>query len=96
MSCQIKNEICGGKCTSYDGTISKDILIKKNSNAWDARRRIINEGIWCESCRDDANKLETFDHDVVNARIGKTIQDKQNFKKHFDMIKCICNKTGVC
>jgi len=84
LSCEIKGELCGGKCTGYDG-----------SKIWEKRMKI-NEGIECETCRDEAIKLEKFSHDIVNARIGKKIFDKPNFKKHVQIIKCLCDKMGVC
>lgn len=84
MSCDLKNEICGGLCTGYDG--------KKE---WDKIHKAVEE-IGCETCKEEGKGLMKFAHDVVNAKLGKPLFDKDNFKKHAAQIKCICDKTGVC
>ena len=87
MSCEIKNEKCGGSCTGYNG-----------SKNWAKRRALIKE-IDCESCNEEANNLETFTHDVVNARLGKQIFNKPNFHKYVDIVNCVsfsCKKDGRC
>ena len=87
MSCTIKEERCGGLCTGYDG-----------SKIWAERKRI-NDKIECESCKEEAKKLETFTHDIVNARLGKKIFDKNNWNKFVDVVKCAndsCKKEGRC
>ena len=66
MSCTIQKERCGGLCTGYDG-----------SKIWDERKNI-NKKITCDICRDKADHLETFSHDIVNATLGKKIFDKNN------------------
>jgi len=82
--CQLKNEICEGRCTGYDG-----------KRIW-KKRMDITKTIECESCREEGINLEKFSHDIVNAKLGKPIFDKKNFKKHVQQIKCICEKTGAC
>jgi len=82
--CSLKNEICGGSCTGYEG--AKD---------WKKIDNVVN-GIECESCRDEGKKLMSFAHDIVNAKLGKKIFDKKNFQTHAKQIECICKKTGVC
>ena len=86
-SCDLKNEACGGICTGYDG-----------SKVWEKRRKLIDE-IDCESCNEEAHKLETFTHDIVNARLGKKVYDKENFHKFVDVVNCVsltCRKNGNC
>jgi len=82
--CNLKNEQCGGKCTGYNG-----------SKVWAERKRI-NKKIECESCRDTAEHIETFSHDIVNGKLGKPIFDKKNFKTLANQVQCICKNTGVC
>jgi len=87
LSCTIKEERCGGLCTGYDG-----------SSNWAERRRTIKK-IDCESCRDEAGKLETFTHDLVNARLGKKIFDKKNWNNFIGIVNCSnnsCKKEGRC
>ena len=87
MSCTIKEERCGGLCTGYDG-----------SKIWAERKRI-NSKIDCESCKEEANKLETFTHDIVNARLGKKIHDKRNWNNFVSIVQCAnnsCKKEGRC
>ena len=85
--CHLKNETCGGYCTGYDG-----------SKIWE-ERRMINDKIECESCHAEAQKLETFTHDIVNGRLGKKIYDKDNFHSFVDIVKCTqasCLEDGRC
>ncbi len=87
MSCTIKEERCGGLCTGYDG-----------SKVWDARKKI-NDSIECESCKDEASKLETFTHDIVNVRLGKKVFDKSNWNNFVGIVNCAnnsCKKEGRC
>lgn len=87
MSCTIKTERCGGLCTGYDG-----------SKVWEERKKV-NSKITCESCRDEAAKLETFTHDIVNARLGKKIHDKKNWDNFIGIVNCSnnsCKKEGRC
>ena len=87
MECTLKGENCGGYCTGYDG-----------AHIWDKRRKVINE-IECDACKQEANKLETFTHDIVNARLGKQIFDKKNFHDFVDIVNCTaskCQKDGRC
>lgn len=85
--CTIKTERCGGLCTGYDG-----------SKIWEERKKI-NSKIECESCKEEAGNLETFTHDIVNARLGKKVFDKNNFHKFVDIVNCTansCKKEGRC
>ena len=85
--CTISTERCGGLCTGYDG-----------SKIWDERKKI-NSNIDCETCRDKADHLETFSHDVVNATLGKKIFDKTNWDNYVKIVKCAndsCKKEGRC
>ena len=87
MECSIKTERCQGKCTGYDG-----------SKIWDERKKV-NKKIDCETCRDKAEHLETFSHDVVNATLGKPIFDKKNWDDYVSIVKCAndsCKKEGRC
>ena len=84
QECSIKTERCEGKCTGYDG-----------SKEWKKIHAAV-EQIGCETCKDTGKKLMIFAHDIVNAKLGKPIFDKPNFKHHVSQIKCICDKTGVC
>ena len=85
--CQIVNEKCGGQCTGYDG-----------SEIWKEREQA-NAKISCDICRDKAEKLETFTHDIVNARLGKKIFNKKNWDEHVEIVNCVndsCKKEGRC
>ena len=83
--CEIVNQKCGGECTGYSG-----------EHIW-AERKQVNAKIECDTCRENAEKLETFTHDVVNAKLGKPIFNKKNFKTHAKQIECICkNNPGLC
>jgi len=85
--CTINSERCGGLCTGYQG---QDI--------WTKRRKVTNE-IPCETCREEANKLETFTHDIVNTRLGKKVYDKKNWDNFVDIVNCTnnsCKKEGRC
>ena len=74
--CNLKNENCGGRCTGYDG-----------AKIWAERKRV-NDKIECQSCNQEAAKLETFTHDIVNARLGKKIHDKQNWNRFVQVVEC--------
>ena len=85
--CSIDTEKCGGKCTGYDG-----------SKIWEERKRV-NKKIECETCREEAEHLETFTHDIVNARLGKKIHDKKNFHEFVSIVNCAaktCRAEGRC
>ena len=87
MSCTIKEERCGGLCTGYDG-----------GKIWEERKKI-NKKIDCETCRDKAEHLETFSHDVVNATLGKKIFDKKNWDNYVSIVNCAnksCKTEGRC
>jgi len=86
--CTISMERCGGLCTGFQG-----------QEAWRNRRKAIDKDITCETCNDKAHKLETFDHDFVNARLGKQIHDVKNWDEHIKLITCAnnsCKKEGRC
>ena len=85
--CHLKNENCGGRCTGYDG-----------SKIWAERKRA-NDKIECESCHEEAAHLETFTHDIVNARLGKKIFDKKNWDNFVSVVQCAnakCKDDGRC
>jgi len=85
--CTIAQEKCEGECTGYDG-----------SGVWEKRKQV-NSTIECDRCRDKAEKLETFTHDIVNGRLGKKIFDKKNWDDHVDIVNCVndsCKKEGRC
>lgn len=87
MSCTIDSERCGGMCTGYDG-----------SKIWKARQDI-NKKIDCKTCREEAEKLETFTHDIVNVRLGKQVHDKKNWDKFVSIVECSnnsCKEAGKC
>ena len=100
-SCSIDKEICGFRCTSYDGSIGSDITIKKGSNAWDGLRKVVNDGVWCDSCRDDGLRKVNGLQDIVNLGIGENTKpfDAKNLKKFVDEVNCAydtCKKRGNC
>jgi len=93
--CSITKELCNGfGCTGYDGTIEKDILIPKNSNAWDGITKVIKEGVWCTSCKEDGIKRVSALHDIVNLGIGEQKKpfNAHNLKNFMDEASCVYNK----
>ena len=98
-SCSIDSETCGFQCTEYDGTVAQDIKIKKGSNMWDARRKLNEEGIWCDSCKEHGNKIESKDHDVVTVGLGGKPFDETNMRKQITEEICVyntCVESGRC
>ena len=87
MECHLKNEVCGSRCTGYDGKeVWKEI-------------HAIPKKIDCESCSDHAGKLFTGLHDHVNAGLGKPVYNLTNYKKFVDEINCTfakCKDSGNC
>ena len=87
IQCDLKNENCGIHCTGYDG-----------AKIWD-ERKAANKKISCESCRDEAEHLEIFTHDIVNARLGRSVFDKRNFHNYVKIVNCTadkCRTDGRC
>jgi hypothetical protein len=100
-TCTIQKESCGFKCTSYDGSISKDVTIKKGSNAWDGLRKVVKEGVWCESCAEDGLRKINGLQDIVNLGIGekKKPHDAENLKQFVNEVNCAyrtCKERGDC
>ena len=57
----------------------------------------ITKKIPCDVCQENGVNLEIFSHDFVNAKLGKPIFNKTNFKKHAQQLSCICkNNPGLC
>ena len=98
--CNLKSESCGSKCTGYDGTMGKTVTIPKNSNAWDGLRKVVQDGVWCDTCRDDGVKRLSGLQDAVNLSIGeKSAFNAKNFNDFADWVKCTrdaCKKDGRC
>jgi len=66
---------------------------------WDARRKLNNDGIWCESCLEHANKIESATHDVVTTGLGGKPHDEKNMKTVIQEMKCAfntCVDSGRC
>ena len=87
MSCSIKGERCGFRCTGYDG-----------SKIW-TQLHNISKQIDCDECASHADMLFKGIHDHVNSGLGKHPFDKQNYKKFYDEVKCgyeTCVKEGRC
>ena len=87
MSCDLKNEVCGAKCTGYDG-----------AKVWEKIHNIPKE-IDCETCAAHADELFTGVHDVVNIGLGKKAHNPMNLKKFMTEVNCVYNKcveTGQC
>ena len=80
MDCNLKNEMCGFSCTGFEG---KEI--------WKELEKTVKK-IECESCRDHAEKLISFIHDLVNAGLGKPLFNERNFNKIHSEIDCVFNK----
>jgi hypothetical protein len=78
MECNLKNEICGFRCTGADF-----------SHIWEEIHGPLLKKIDCESCHDHAKELFSFVHDVVNLGLGKPPFDLKNFNKMFKQIQCI-------
>lgn len=81
MSCNLKNESCGWKCTGYEG-----------SHIWKAIRDSVNK-IECETCKEDGLKLVSFMQDVVHVGLGLPIFDKKNFESMSKRLECIISKS---
>lgn len=100
--CSITKELCQGfQCTGYDGTIAKDIIIKKDSNAWDALTKVVDEGVWCDSCKEDGKKRLSAMHDIVSLGIGerKTPFNPNNLRTVMQEMTCVyekCKMRGDC
>ena len=87
MSCDLKNETCGFKCTGYEG-----------SKVWKKLHQLPKE-IGCSECAAHADELFTGVHDAVNIGLGKKIQNPKNFEKFAKEIACTynkCKKDGTC
>lgn len=99
-ACNVKTETCGSRCTGYDGTMAKTVVIPKGSNAWDGLTKVVKDGVWCDSCRDDGTRRLSGFHDTVNLSIGeKKAFDKKNFNEFADWVACTrnaCKKDGRC
>jgi len=86
--CNLKNEVCGGRCTGFEG-----------AQAWKNRRIAIDKDVDCKSCNEEAHLMETFSHDLVNVRLGKKTHDKKNFHKFVEIVNCAaatCKEKGTC
>ena len=81
MECDLKNEICGFNCTGFEG-----------GAIWKKLEKAVNE-IDCESCREHAQKLISFVHDLVNAGLGKPLYNEKNFISIYNEIDCVYSKT---
>jgi hypothetical protein len=85
--CNLKNEVCGGRCTGYQGqSVWKEI-------------HEIHKKIDCQSCSEDAKEMFIGIHDHVNTRLGKKPHDIKTYKKFVDDINCsfkACIDSGRC
>ena len=85
--CNLKNEVCGFRCTGYEGQeVWKEI-------------HAIPKKIDCESCSEHADKMFKGLHDHVNAGLGKPVFDDSNYKSFVDEVNCTYNKclaSGRC
>ena len=87
VSCDLKNERCGFKCTGYEG-----------SKIWEKLHKIPKE-IDCETCSAHTNLLIKGLHDHVNAGLGKNIHDNKNYADFVKEVNCVhdtCVKEGRC
>lgn len=87
MSCNLKNEVCGVRCTGYDG-----------AHIWKKIHSAVEE-IDCEECQHEGRKKINFIHDVVNLGLGKKAHDSENFTEVFKQVQCIydkCKADGRC
>lgn len=87
MSCEIKNERCGFRCTGYEG-----------SKVWEKLHKLPEE-IDCEECSAHAKNLFKGIHDHVSVGLGKTPHDVSNYEKFVNEIICVyesCKKMGIC
>jgi len=87
MSCTIKDESCGVKCTGYEGgevwkKIDKDV-----------------DSIPCDECKSHGKILVSGIRDVVSLGLGRKAHDPKNFDKFVKEVNCInntCKKEGRC
>jgi hypothetical protein len=87
MSCHLRNEVCGFKCTGFDG-----------SKIWEKIHKLPKE-IDCESCSSHADNNFKGLHDHHNAGLGKPIFDVKNYEKFVNEVKCVyskCVESGLC
>jgi len=83
----MKDEVCGFKCTGYDG-----------KKVWEKLHKLPKE-IDCETCSEHASVLFSGVHDTVSAGLGKPAHDPKNFKKFAKEVQCAydsCVKSGNC
>lgn len=83
MSCNLKNEICGWKCTGFKG-----------SKAWDAMQKAIKDNVDCEHCQSEGLSFLSAWRDMNNAGLGLKIFDLSNLKKWLKRIICINESIG--
>jgi len=87
MSCDLKNERCGFKCTGYEG-----------SKVWSKLHALPKE-IDCQECSAHSDSLFKGLHDHVNVNLGKVPFNKPNYKKFVQEVQCgynTCVKEGRC
>ena len=85
--CNLKNEVCGFRCTGYDG-----------KEVWKELHNLPKK-IDCESCSEHADSLFKGLHDSVNVGLGKKPFDAKNYKKFVDEVQCgynSCVAKGNC
>ena len=87
MSCTIKKEKCGTKCTGYNG-----------GQVWRQIDKAVN-GIECGECKSHGQSLVSGIRDTVSLGLGRKAHDPKNFKKFVDEVNCnynTCKKEGRC
>lgn len=80
MSCNLKNEICGWKCTGFKG-----------GPTFKAIRKVIKKKVDCEHCEEEGQKFVNFWQDLNHGGLGMPIHDKKNFLEWADRIQCVAN-----
>ena len=80
MECNLKNEICGWKCTGFKG-----------SKVWEKFREIAKKDIDCEHCQKEGLKLLSFLQDLTHGGLGTKLYDKKNFLEIADRVKCVAD-----
>jgi len=75
--CTVDSELCGFKCTGYNG-----------SHIWEKLHQLV-DSIECDMCREHAKNLMSGLHDHINSGLGEKIFDEKNYNKFVNEVNCV-------